>query len=102
MTTTQPSARRRLATLALLALACLLVLAGAAAAQEPDGGQPDSMLANVGTAFTYQGRLVDAGNPAAGVYDFQFRLFDAAGGGSQIGGTLTPLPTILQRMFGQR
>ena len=40
----------------------------------------------VGTTFTYQGRLTDNGKPADGVYDFEFRLFNAAGGGSQIGG----------------
>jgi hypothetical protein len=29
-----------------------------------------------GTAFTYQGRLTDGGNPADGMYDMQFKLFD--------------------------
>jgi hypothetical protein len=43
----------------------------------------------VGTAFTYQGRLTDAGNPASGSYDLQFVLFDAAAGGAQVGATLT-------------
>ena len=28
-------------------------------------------------AFTYQGRLVDEGDPASGLYDFQFELFDS-------------------------
>ncbi len=40
------------------------------------------------TAFTYQGKLTDAGNPANGTYDLQFRLFDAAAGGSLIGTAL--------------
>lgn len=40
------------------------------------------------TAFTFQGRLDNAGVPATGVYDFQFALFDAAAGGSQLGTTL--------------
>lgn len=39
------------------------------------------------TAFTYQGRLTDAGNPAAGLHDFRFRLFDTATGGAQVGTT---------------
>ncbi|CUU11147.1 hypothetical protein GBSOP10_109948 [Armatimonadetes bacterium GBS] len=39
--------------------------------------------------FTYQGALRDGGNPANGTYDFEFRLFDAALGGSQIGATVT-------------
>jgi trimeric autotransporter adhesin len=43
----------------------------------------------LGTAFTYQGRLVDAGSPAAGTYDLQFILMDAASGGSQVGAILT-------------
>jgi hypothetical protein len=39
-----------------------------------------------GTAFTYQGRLLDAGEPANGLFDLEFSLWDAAnGGGSQIG-----------------
>jgi len=29
------------------------------------------------TAFTYQGRLTDAGTPPTGNYDFQFTLYDA-------------------------
>lgn len=47
-----------------------------------------AVAAPLGTAWTYQGRLTDNGNPAQGAYDFQFRLFDAAGGGAQVGGTV--------------
>ncbi len=36
---------------------------------------PDDM----GTAFTYQGRLMSGGNPANGEYDFKFELYDDAG-----------------------
>jgi hypothetical protein len=39
----------------------------------------------VGTAFTYQGRLTEAGSPASGVYDLQFKLFAAPSGGSPLG-----------------
>jgi len=46
------------------------------------GAQP------VGTGFSYQGRLNDAGNPASGLYDFEFRLFDAATAGTQVGPTV--------------
>ena len=70
--------------LALLILAALPILAGGALAQEPDGGEPDALLASMDTAFTYQGQLMDDNNPANGVHDFEFRLFDAAGGGSLI------------------
>ncbi|MER3473123.1 MAG: hypothetical protein C4335_03635 [Armatimonadota bacterium] len=39
--------------------------------------------------ITYQGMLKEAGIPATGAYDFQFLLFTAASGGSQVGATLT-------------
>jgi hypothetical protein len=63
----------------LPASALLLVLLPAAIARP----QP------VGTAFTYQGRLLDGGNPATGAYDLQLALFDAEAGGSQVGSTIT-------------
>ncbi len=44
--------------------------------------------APMGTAFTYQGRLVDANSPAEGLYDFEFALFDDATSGSQQGTTV--------------
>ena len=46
-----------------------------------------------GTAFTYQGKLTDAGNPANGLYDMQFTLFDAmnVGSGTQQGSTYTAM-----------
>lgn len=40
------------------------------------------------TAFTYQGRLENAGSPANGLHDLRFRLYSAAEGGSQVGATL--------------
>jgi len=40
------------------------------------------------SAFSYQGRLNDAGSPANGTYFLQFKLFDAASGGTQIGSTI--------------
>jgi hypothetical protein len=52
----------------------------------------------VGTAFTYQGRLLKDGNPVTDTCDFKFSLWDAAGsgnpptGGTQIGGTQTVSP----------
>ena len=45
--------------------------------------------APLGTAFTYQGRLNDGGNPANGTYDLTFALFDDRGAGSQIGDPVT-------------
>jgi len=43
----------------------------------------------LGPAFTYQGLLHDSGLPASGRYDFEFRLFDAATDGTQMGTTVT-------------
>src|SRR5918997_6213102 len=35
------------------------------------------------STFTYQGRLTDGGAPANGTYELEFKLFDAASGGTQ-------------------
>lgn len=45
--------------------------------------------APLGNGFTYQGELLQGGSPANGTFDFRFRLFDAASGGSQVGNTVT-------------
>ena len=42
-----------------------------------------------GTAFTYQGRLNYNGNPANGVYDLKFSLFNASAEGSPLAGPMT-------------
>ena len=39
----------------------------------------------IGTAFMYQGRLIDANQAADGLYDFQFKLFDSESDGNQLG-----------------
>lgn len=51
-----------------------------------------ALAAPVDKTFTYQGRLTDGGNPASGSYDFQFILYDAEIGGSQIGSIVTKTP----------
>jgi hypothetical protein len=50
----------------------------------------DITIRGMGTAFTYQGSLNDAGSPANGLYDFQFRLYDDANtvDGNQVGITI--------------
>lgn len=48
-----------------------------------------SEAAPMGTAFTYQGRLIDNNIAADGEYDFQFRLFDGDTGGNQVGGDVS-------------
>lgn len=42
----------------------------------------------LGTAFTYQGQLTNADNPATGLHDMRFQLFTAASGGTQVGATV--------------
>ncbi len=44
-----------------------------------------------GTAFTYQGRLNDGGNPGNGSYDMSFALFQYPSGGSAVLGPITNL-----------
>jgi hypothetical protein len=44
--------------------------------------------APMGTAITYQGRLLDAGSPADGLYDFEFKLYPAPNGGIHEGNTI--------------
>jgi hypothetical protein len=44
--------------------------------------------ASMGTAFTYQGRLIDANKPADGLYDLQFKLYDANVAGTQKGNAI--------------
>lgn len=40
------------------------------------------------TAFTYQGELKSGGQLATGLFDLEFKLFDASSGGTQLGPTL--------------
>jgi len=42
----------------------------------------------LGTAFTYQGRLIDANSVADGLYDFEFKVYDANVAGTQKGSTI--------------
>ncbi|MBC7263072.1 MAG: hypothetical protein H5T64_01800 [Chloroflexi bacterium] len=74
-----------------LCLALLLILAvGLSQAQAPvPQGEATTLATPVGTAFTYQGRLIKDGNPVNGTADIQFSLWDAAAGGTQIGTTQT-------------
>jgi hypothetical protein len=52
------------------------------------------------TAFTFQGKLTDLGNPANGSYQMQFKMFDAATNGNQIGATIPPVAvTVAQGVF---
>ncbi len=67
--------------LSLLVALAVLLCSGPAGAQGPSlTGQ-----AVLGSGFTYQGRLLDGGVPVSGSYDLQFKLFDAATGGTEKG-----------------
>lgn len=66
----------------------LTVVLGAAAKGTMGAAQAAEIQAAIGSAFTYQGYLSDDGSAANDVYDFEFRLFDSAGGGTQVGSTV--------------
>ena len=52
------------------------------------------------SAFVYQGKLQDGGAAANGTYQFEFKLFDAASGGNQIGNAISNLPaTVANGIF---
>jgi hypothetical protein len=73
----------------LAGLGWALLTCAAARAQAP-----------MGSAFTYQGRLADAGVPAAGSFDFRFTLFDAAAAGGAVGAPVSvPAVAVAQGLF---
>ncbi len=47
--------------------------------------QPNATPTAIPSAFTYQGQLLDAGQPADGSYDLTFRLYNELRTGTQIG-----------------
>ena len=78
--------RRNIFTLFIVA--GLLLLAAALRAPMPSAQAqegPEATQVNVGTAFTYQGRLTNASGPVDGACDFRFELWTAASGGQQTG-----------------
>ncbi len=70
----------------LMSLVCVALVVGVTitTAQETAPPAPASPEALAGTAFTFQGRLTDNSLPPTNLYDFQFRLYDAATGGAQL------------------
>jgi hypothetical protein len=64
--------RKTLKTLFFMVWALLLIVACVSQA-EP-----------MGSAFTYQGRLMDGNSPANGLYDLQFKLYDSPSDGNQL------------------
>lgn len=47
-----------------------------------------SAIAQSDSTFTYQGQLHEAGSPADGFFNMEFRLFDAMSGGAQVGSSI--------------
>ena len=76
----------RLALIAVIALLAINISPGSA---EKLSLQPLPAPAvdptDMGSAFTYQGRLLNGTSPANGVYDFRFRLYDDATAGTLLG-----------------
>jgi hypothetical protein len=73
--------KTKLALFSTLAVLFLLIASGSVTAQTSGAARATPL----GSAFTYQGRLSFTGTPASSAYDFQFYLFDASSGGSQVG-----------------
>lgn len=80
---------RVLTTIGLVAVMIALVGAGWVAARGTAAPLAASGPMQTGTAFTYQGHLKDAGGVVTNTCDFQFGLFNAATGGTQMGSTVT-------------
>ncbi len=80
-----------LALVLVLALGSGTMMARQTLAQGPIGitGAASTLSVNLGTGFTYQGRLNDASGPVDGTCDLTFKLYDEAGTGTPpTGGTL--------------
>ena len=87
-----PTFKRASTLLVTLALAVGLV-GPSARAQEPASDTVNAATTQAAdvtlrTAIPYQGQLNTSGAPANGAHDFQFKLFDAASAGAQVGSTL--------------
>ena len=87
-----PTFKRASTLLVTLALAVGLV-GPSARAQEPasdtvNAATTQAADVTLSTAIPYQGQLNTSGAPANGAHDFQFKLFDAASAGAQVGSTL--------------
>ncbi len=59
----------------------------------------NGVQANIGGSITYQGQLTDGGSPAAGDYQFSFKLYDALAAGVQVGSTQTQILTVVDGLF---
>jgi len=60
---------------------------------------PTATAAQLGTAFTYQGELLDGGLPVTDMCDFEFTLWDDPAAGVQIGATNAQIVAIADGRF---
>jgi hypothetical protein len=75
-----------------LAITLGLALAfGVSRASSAERSQIQDPQSSVGTVFSYQGRLTNAGKPANGRFDFEFRLYKSLTGTTQVGNTVSLL-----------
>ena len=87
--------KRYVALVAVIVFGLLMTFAVYVAAQSgvmlpaQAGEQPKSAAAPTGTGFTYQGQLSDGAALADGLFDFEFKLYDASAAGAQVGSTMT-------------
>lgn len=83
--------RQALLQVFLIMFLILLLTASISIAQEGDTISESALAPNtaVGTAFSYQGQLLDSDAPANDAYDFEFRLFDQFLNGGQVGDTIS-------------
>jgi len=87
--------RMALLSSAVILMLCLSV--GQTTAQE---GEPGLLPAALGTAFTYQGQLKDAGGkPISDTCDFQFTLWDALSGGAEVAGPVAQTVLVTEGLF---
>lgn len=68
-------------------------------AQNPNPLLPNTAQGGLGDAFTYQGQLNESNNPATGIYDFKFELYDSLIDGSQVGDTVTQSVAVNDGLF---
>jgi hypothetical protein len=78
---------RKLVSVALIALVALLAGVAGTGAQDSPPKEAEGVQALASSAFTFQGHL-DKGGAVTDTCDFQFKLYNASGGGSQVGATL--------------
>lgn len=106
-------------TRSVLILMLLLAVAGGGYAQGPEGDvqpptagtdvesakyqelehSPLAVEADLGAGFYYQGVLTENGIPVSGSREMEFKLWDAASGGAQVGATLTPTVAVNKGQF---